>query len=120
MNKVLIAFFLAVFTFSAMYCRPATADGLSRKDPKVEVANKVPLRAWAFDLRDVRLLDGPFKHAQELDRRVPALVGHRPLAPYLPNQCGAAFVGQAAGWLGGAEMRTARATLSAITSRPAR
>ena len=69
MNKVLIAFFLAVFTFSAMYCRPATADGLSRKDPKVEVANKVPLRAWAFDLRDVRLLDGPFKHAQELDRR---------------------------------------------------
>jgi DUF1680 family protein len=29
----------------------------------------VALRAEAFDLRDVRLLEGPFRHAMELDRR---------------------------------------------------
>ncbi|MBN1417226.1 MAG: glycoside hydrolase family 127 protein [Planctomycetes bacterium] len=36
--------------------------------PKDEVAPVVPLKALAFDLRDVRLLDGPFEHAMELDR----------------------------------------------------
>jgi len=29
----------------------------------------IPLKAQAFRLSDVRLLDGPFRHAQELDRR---------------------------------------------------
>lgn len=29
---------------------------------------KIALQAQPFDLRDVRLLDGPFRHAQELDR----------------------------------------------------
>jgi len=36
---------------------------------KIKVENKIPIKAYAFDLRDVRLLDGPFKHAQELDRQ---------------------------------------------------
>jgi len=36
---------------------------------KLKVENKIPVKAYAFDLRDVRLLDGPFKHAQELDHR---------------------------------------------------
>ena len=29
----------------------------------------VPLQAWPFDLRDVKLLDGPFREAMERDRR---------------------------------------------------
>lgn len=45
------------------------ADALWQQNPKLKVPNKVPLRAEAFDLRQVRLLDGPFKHAQELDRK---------------------------------------------------
>jgi DUF1680 family protein len=36
---------------------------------KLKVENKIPIKAYAFDLRDVRLLDGPFKHAQELDHQ---------------------------------------------------
>ena len=37
------------------------------KDSKVAVAPKVSLKAYAFDLEDVRLLDGPFKAAMERD-----------------------------------------------------
>jgi len=36
---------------------------------KLKVENKIPVKAYAFDLRDVRLLDGPFRHAQELDHQ---------------------------------------------------
>ena len=36
---------------------------------KLKVENKIPIKAYAFDLRDVRLLDGPFRHAQELDHQ---------------------------------------------------
>jgi DUF1680 family protein len=36
---------------------------------KVKVENKIPIKAYAFDLRDVQLLDGPFRHAQELDHQ---------------------------------------------------
>jgi DUF1680 family protein len=35
--------------------------------PKTAVAAKVEIRAYPFDLRDVRLLDGPFKQAMERD-----------------------------------------------------
>lgn len=44
-------------------CAPHLRDG------KLKVENKIPIKADAFDLRDVRLLDGPFKHAQELDHQ---------------------------------------------------
>src|SRR3990167_8976284 len=33
------------------------------------VPPKVPLKAEPFSLKQVRLLDGPFKHAMELDRK---------------------------------------------------
>jgi len=36
-------------------------------DAKVAVAPKVPIRVYAFDLKDVRLLDGPFKDAMQRD-----------------------------------------------------
>ena len=45
----------------------AQADSLEISDPALKVQNKIALQAEAFALRDVRLLDGPFKHAQELD-----------------------------------------------------
>jgi len=44
------------------------ADALCVENPRLKVNNKVQLRVWAFDLRDVRLLDGPFGHAQDLDK----------------------------------------------------
>ncbi|HEY3412551.1 MAG TPA: beta-L-arabinofuranosidase domain-containing protein [Armatimonadota bacterium] len=34
---------------------------------KMEVANKVHAQVYSFELSDVRLLAGPFKHAQDLD-----------------------------------------------------
>ncbi len=45
----------------------SSADSLQISDPKPKVRDKIPLAAEAFDLRQVRLLEGPFKHAQELD-----------------------------------------------------
>jgi DUF1680 family protein len=36
---------------------------------KQRVAPAVPMRAQPFDLADVRLLDGPFRHAMDLDRQ---------------------------------------------------
>ncbi len=56
---------------SALLLTAATlnADSLEPNDPKLKVADKMPLAAQAFGLRQVRLLEGPFKHAQELDRQ---------------------------------------------------
>lgn len=45
------------------------AEPLAHQHSKLKVPNRAPLRAWPFDLRDVRLLDGPFRQAQELDRQ---------------------------------------------------
>jgi DUF1680 family protein len=36
-------------------------------DPDMKVEIKVPIKTYAFDLRQVRLLDGPFKHAMQKD-----------------------------------------------------
>ena len=43
------------------------ADSLWLRNPRLKALSKVRLPVQAFDLRDVRLLDGPFKHAQDLD-----------------------------------------------------
>jgi DUF1680 family protein len=48
----------------------ATRDKAAPTDttfPKTAVAPKVEVRAYPFDLKDVRLLDGPFKQAMERD-----------------------------------------------------
>lgn len=45
-----------------------SADWLWTDNPKLKVPDVVPMKASAFDLRAVRLLDGPFRHAQELDQ----------------------------------------------------
>src|SRR5579884_3127076 len=46
-----------------MLCQATPAERMETIQPMN------PIEAQAFDLRDVRLLDGPFLHAQELDRR---------------------------------------------------
>src|SRR5262245_54960884 len=47
----------------------ARADAGPTDPAAIVVANKVPSKAYAFDLNAVQLLDGSFKHAQELNRR---------------------------------------------------
>lgn len=46
-----------------MFCLAAPAERMETIKPMI------PIKAQAFALSDVRLLDGPFLHAQELDRR---------------------------------------------------
>ncbi|MCH5376115.1 MAG: glycoside hydrolase family 127 protein, partial [Planctomycetes bacterium] len=60
---------VAIIVMQAVSWSLAFADPPGGERQKVQVPNVVPLAASAFDLRDVRLLDGPFKHAQDLDRR---------------------------------------------------
>lgn len=43
------------------------ADSLARSLAEFQVQPKAPMKAWAFELGRVRLLDGPFKQAMELD-----------------------------------------------------
>jgi DUF1680 family protein len=45
------------------------ADSLSGDNGKDKVRDVVPLKVQAFPLESVRLLDGPFKHAMELDQK---------------------------------------------------
>jgi len=61
--------FLAAVAAATMLARSAHADALCQDNPKLKGPNKVPLKVSAFELRDVRLLDGPFKHAMELDHK---------------------------------------------------
>src|SRR5215475_1353598 len=44
------------------------ADELDGPTSKVKVQPVVPLKVHSFALEDVRLLDGPFKHAMDLDK----------------------------------------------------
>jgi hypothetical protein len=48
---------------------PAVADPWLGAYPKLKIKPSVPMKATAFALEDVRLLDGPFKHAMELDAK---------------------------------------------------
>jgi hypothetical protein len=46
----------------------ARADAPGGEEGKEKVKAAIPVRAMAFPLERVRLLDGPFRHAMELDR----------------------------------------------------
>jgi len=59
----------AAIVLAAAIAHACLADSLTREsENRMKVAPKAALKAYAFHLKDVRLLDGPFKHAQELDR----------------------------------------------------
>lgn len=67
MQRFAIVFSL-ILTLTAS-AQSARADALAASRSKVKVAPVEPLKAQAFALQDVRLLDGPFRHAMELDRQ---------------------------------------------------
>ncbi len=58
--------FLAILLLSVTSLR---ADPLAEGDARFKVKPVVPLAVRAFPLEAVRLLDGPFKHAMELDEK---------------------------------------------------
>ncbi len=61
---------ICLFTLlQALCCGDSSADPTTGEGSKLKVPQTVPLRAYAFDLRDVRLLDGPFQRAQQLDKQ---------------------------------------------------
>ncbi|MBN1851454.1 MAG: glycoside hydrolase family 127 protein [Pirellulales bacterium] len=66
-QRKLVTFSLALVAVVSLTA--FAADPLTYDNTKMKAANRVPLRVYSFDLPDVRLLDGPFKHAQELDRQ---------------------------------------------------
>lgn len=63
----LLSGLLIVVIGSFMLAPRTQADALAEGKSRVQAV--IPLRARAFRLQDVRLLEGPFKHAMELDQR---------------------------------------------------
>ena len=60
-----------MITFIGLIIIPVSvqADALADGRSKVKVQPVITLKARAFRLEDVRLLDGPFKHAMEMDMK---------------------------------------------------
>ena len=59
-----------LFFFPALFLLSLLAACQKRETPPIRTSGRevVPFRALAFDLDEVRVLDGPFKHAMELNR----------------------------------------------------
>jgi len=64
MNKLLILLAVALLASPLAHASVPEPGGT-----KYKVAPKVPIEAHAFSLKDVRLLDGPFKKAMDLDAK---------------------------------------------------
>jgi DUF1680 family protein len=62
MKKIIL--FLLLFYTSFVWAQSYVPE---KNDPKVKVKPVVLVRAYAFNLKDVKLLSGPFKHAMEMD-----------------------------------------------------
>ena len=58
-----------LFMALEMTVSPAFADALADSQSRVKVAPVAPMKVQAFPLQDVRLLEGPFRQAMELDRQ---------------------------------------------------
>ncbi|MHC4084279.1 MAG: beta-L-arabinofuranosidase domain-containing protein [Planctomycetota bacterium] len=58
---------LIIVVSPLMWAQQAQADALNDSNSRVQAV--IPLKARAFRLQDVRLLEGPFKHAMELDQK---------------------------------------------------
>jgi len=59
--------FSLLIAIAAAAVASARADDLAGTMSKVKVQTVIPLKVRAFPLQDVRLLDGPFKHAEDMD-----------------------------------------------------
>lgn len=58
---------LLAFAMVGWWATSVRADALWHENPQLKAPNKVMSRAQAFDLKEVRLLEGPLRHAQDLD-----------------------------------------------------
>lgn len=61
--------FTLLFVTTIIGCVTASADSLAKRDGRIKVLPKVPIKAYAFDLKDVRLLEGPFREAMLRDQK---------------------------------------------------
>ncbi len=68
-EPVLPVGYLAFFLFFSAIVTPGFGDALADGQSIVKAAPAVPLKVHSFQLRDVRLLEGPFKQAMELDKQ---------------------------------------------------
>ena len=69
-NHTRLGTVLAVALAAAALSATLHADPLADADnAKLKVRPVIPLQARAFPLEEVRLLDGPFKHAMDMDRQ---------------------------------------------------
>jgi len=60
----------AILLFALVAAQLAVSGSSSVEGgPRIKVQNKVPLKAHPFDLKDVRLLDGPFRDAMLRDQQ---------------------------------------------------
>src|ERR1700743_131778 len=59
--------FVAGILWAAGACAQSYVPDYTNKEVKVKPT--VPVKAYPFDLKDVRLLDGPFKEAMEADSK---------------------------------------------------
>jgi DUF1680 family protein len=69
MKKERMKIVLILMLCLSMSAVSAQADDLSGSNSRLKVQPVIALQAKAFRLEDVRLLDGPFKHAMELDKQ---------------------------------------------------
>ena len=70
MNRNPVVFSIALLSLLTPFSEGiAHADGLVRQASKDKVPSAISLKAEAFALGDVRLLDGPLKYAMELDEK---------------------------------------------------
>ena len=56
--------FLLLFYTSVVWAQSYVPQ---QNDPRIKIKPAVAINTWAFDLKDVRLLDGPFRHAMQMD-----------------------------------------------------
>lgn len=66
MKSTYAEFLILVFTLTAGGARGVVPQF---REPKMKAQPKITFKAYPFPLTQVRLLDGPFKHAMELDAR---------------------------------------------------
>ncbi|MGQ9503950.1 MAG: beta-L-arabinofuranosidase domain-containing protein [Thermogutta sp.] len=60
---------LALLIVASFDFRSEGIEPLTYQSPAVQIEYQVPLSAYTFDLRDVRVTGGVFRHAMDLDKR---------------------------------------------------
>ena len=95
----------------------AFAAGTFLPANKVKVPDKVALKAYPFDLQDVRLLDGPFRDAMLRDQKYLLELDADRLLHTFRVTAGLPSAAQPLRRMGGAERRAARPQHGALPDR---